>query len=236
MAARHNQDSDRHHPVDVANTESTGVTLRARNLHDGTVPHNRCKIIALRNARRLLVAAWRMISQSPSPRFTPSPPSPPGPPPSPTQRFRAYPKRCMRQSGAYMASVLNRCGSCWMWIVSKQLCAGASELICSLTPFLAHQQGHVLLPPRSVNMGFGVLEPRFGYGAPGTVLLDQSAAHSDDQTGHLKHGTGKNAHIVLAPQPSEDPNDPFVFCVTHLNQARADLAEPDSTGRNGRES
>jgi hypothetical protein len=28
-------------------------------------------------------------------------------------------------------------------------------------------------------------------------------------TGLLKHGTGKNAHIVLAPQPSEDPNDPL---------------------------
>lgn len=190
-----------------------------------------------------MVAAWRMISV-PFSTLHPRPPVPPSPrppvslatPAPPTQRFRAYPKRCMGQSGAYMASVLNRCGSCWTWIVPKQACAGGSELICSLTPFLARQQGHVLLPPRSVNMGFGVLEPRLGYGAPGTVLLDQSAAHSDDQTGHLKHGTGKNAHIVLAPQPSEDPNDPFVFCVAHLNQARADLAEPDSTGRNGRES
>jgi hypothetical protein len=28
-------------------------------------------------------------------------------------------------------------------------------------------------------------------------------------TGGLKHGKGRNAHIVLSPQPSEDPNDPL---------------------------
>ena len=44
---------------------------------------------------------------------------------------------------------------------------------------------------------------------PGTVLLNDEAAHSEALTGGLKHGTGKNAHIVLAPQPSEDPNDPL---------------------------
>jgi hypothetical protein len=43
---------------------------------------------------------------------------------------------------------------------------------------------------------------------PGTVLLNDEAAHSDVAAG-LKHGTGRNAHIVLAPQPSEDPNDPL---------------------------
>ena len=43
---------------------------------------------------------------------------------------------------------------------------------------------------------------------PGTVLLNDEAAHTDIAIG-LKHGTGKNAHIVLAPQPSEDPNDPL---------------------------
>jgi len=44
---------------------------------------------------------------------------------------------------------------------------------------------------------------------PGTVILNDEAAHSEEATGGLKHGTGKNAHIVLAPQPSEDPNDPL---------------------------
>lgn len=44
---------------------------------------------------------------------------------------------------------------------------------------------------------------------PGTVLLNDEAAHSEAITGGLKHGTGRNAHIVLAPQPSEDPNDPL---------------------------
>ena len=44
---------------------------------------------------------------------------------------------------------------------------------------------------------------------PGTVILNDEAAHSEDATGGLKHGTGKNSHIVLAPQPSEDPNDPL---------------------------
>jgi len=44
---------------------------------------------------------------------------------------------------------------------------------------------------------------------PGTVLLNDEAAHSESVTGGLKHGTGRNAHIVLAPQPSEDVNDPL---------------------------
>ncbi|EXJ63758.1 hypothetical protein A1O7_00093 [Cladophialophora yegresii CBS 114405] len=58
-------------------------------------------------------------------------------------------------------------------------------------------------------MGLGVLEANTTAHVPGTVLLDQQAAHSEDQTGRLKHGTGKNANIVLSPQPSEDPNDPL---------------------------
>jgi hypothetical protein len=44
---------------------------------------------------------------------------------------------------------------------------------------------------------------------PGTVLLNDEAAHSEELTHGLKHGTGKDAHIVLSPQPSEDPNDPL---------------------------
>ncbi|OCT53129.1 hypothetical protein CLCR_09908 [Cladophialophora carrionii] len=58
-------------------------------------------------------------------------------------------------------------------------------------------------------MGLGVLEANTTAHVPGTVLLDQQAAHSEDQTGRLKHGTGKNSNIVLSPQPSEDPNDPL---------------------------
>lgn len=44
---------------------------------------------------------------------------------------------------------------------------------------------------------------------PGTVLLNDEAAHAEAQTANLKHGTGRNAHIVLSPQPSDDPNDPL---------------------------
>src|SRR6202022_376878 len=44
---------------------------------------------------------------------------------------------------------------------------------------------------------------------PGTVLLNEEAAHNEAITAGLKHGPGRNAHIVLAPQPSEDLNDPL---------------------------
>jgi len=44
---------------------------------------------------------------------------------------------------------------------------------------------------------------------PGTIILNDEAAHTEQVTAGLKHGTGRNAHIVLAPQPSEDPNDPL---------------------------
>lgn len=64
---------------------------------------------------------------------------------------------------------------------------------------------------RFFDMGFGILEPNTTSHVPGTVLLDQQAAHSEATTGRLKHGTGKNSNIVLAPQPSEDPNDPLTW-------------------------
>ncbi len=41
------------------------------------------------------------------------------------------------------------------------------------------------------------------------MLLNDEANHSDGVTQGLKHGTGKDSHIVLSPQPSEDPNDPL---------------------------
>lgn len=43
---------------------------------------------------------------------------------------------------------------------------------------------------------------------PGTVLLDDQAAHVATSSG-LKHGKGRNGRIVLAPQPSDSPNDPL---------------------------
>ncbi|KAK5039358.1 hypothetical protein LTR13_003615 [Exophiala sideris] len=58
-------------------------------------------------------------------------------------------------------------------------------------------------------MGLGVQEDKKLDHVPGTVLLNDEAAHSEAITEGLKHGTGSNAHIVLSPQPSEDPNDPL---------------------------
>lgn len=58
-------------------------------------------------------------------------------------------------------------------------------------------------------MGLGVLEPDTTGHTPGTVLLDQDAAESELVTSGLKHSTGRNANIILTPQPSEDPNDPL---------------------------
>ncbi|KAK5193362.1 hypothetical protein LTR99_006914 [Exophiala xenobiotica] len=58
-------------------------------------------------------------------------------------------------------------------------------------------------------MGLGVLEDKKLDHVPGTVLLNDEAAHSEAFTEGLKHGKGRDAHIVLSPQPSEDPNDPL---------------------------
>lgn len=43
---------------------------------------------------------------------------------------------------------------------------------------------------------------------PGTVILDDEGT-STEAIHRLKHGTGKDSHVVLVPQPSEDPNDPL---------------------------
>jgi hypothetical protein len=58
-------------------------------------------------------------------------------------------------------------------------------------------------------MGFGILEDRKLSHVPATVFLNEDAPGESDITEGLKHGTGKSSHIVLAPQPSEDPNDPL---------------------------
>ncbi|KUJ23812.1 serine/threonine kinase 16 [Mollisia scopiformis] len=60
-------------------------------------------------------------------------------------------------------------------------------------------------------MGFGfILEDHGGLPrVPGTIILEEDIAHSEATTGALKHGTGRSSHIVLTPQPSDDPNDPL---------------------------
>ncbi|KAL2205516.1 MFS general substrate transporter [Sarocladium strictum] len=62
-------------------------------------------------------------------------------------------------------------------------------------------------------MGLGVLNPKDGHHVPGTVNLDdQAASYAVGEAGggrNLKHAKGKNSHIVLVPQPSDDPNDPL---------------------------
>jgi hypothetical protein len=64
-------------------------------------------------------------------------------------------------------------------------------------------------------MGLGILEDNGKVPhVPGTVLLDEVSAHVEAQTSNLKHGTGKESHIILAPQPSEDPNDPLNWSKT----------------------
>ncbi len=56
-------------------------------------------------------------------------------------------------------------------------------------------------------MAFGILESR-GHleHVPGTAQLNDVLP---ENTAHLKKGKGKDADIVLIPQPSHDPNDPL---------------------------
>ncbi|KAK5188362.1 hypothetical protein LTR96_011339 [Exophiala xenobiotica] len=60
-------------------------------------------------------------------------------------------------------------------------------------------------------MGFlGILEDKKLPHVPATVKLEEYSEHQTiSNTQALKHGTGKSAHIVLVPQPSDDPNDPL---------------------------
>jgi hypothetical protein len=58
-------------------------------------------------------------------------------------------------------------------------------------------------------MGLGILDDHKLAHVPGTVLLDEIAGHTENETANLKHATGSESHIILAPQPSEDPNDPL---------------------------
>lgn len=49
---------------------------------------------------------------------------------------------------------------------------------------------------------------------PGTIRLDSSIADDSSlekcmERVELKKATGSNSHIILSPQPSDDPNDPY---------------------------
>ncbi|KAK5069307.1 hypothetical protein LTR64_008398 [Lithohypha guttulata] len=61
-------------------------------------------------------------------------------------------------------------------------------------------------------MGFlGILEDTKLAHVPATVILDDvhNTGNANSSTSSLKHGTGRHSHVVLVPQPSEDPNDPL---------------------------
>jgi hypothetical protein len=58
-------------------------------------------------------------------------------------------------------------------------------------------------------MAFGILEIQDGAYAPVTIILDKKAANIQSANSNLKHGKGSNSHLVLEPQPSNDPNDPL---------------------------
>ncbi|CAK7237972.1 hypothetical protein SBRCBS47491_010228 [Sporothrix bragantina] len=59
-------------------------------------------------------------------------------------------------------------------------------------------------------MGLGVLEPKDrSKDVPGTVQLEGEDDVTIQATANLKHGTGRHKDVVLAPQPSDSPNDPL---------------------------
>jgi hypothetical protein len=63
-------------------------------------------------------------------------------------------------------------------------------------------------------MAFGILEDRALPHVPGTVHLEEKRREEAQQAQvrGLKHGTGRrDKDIVLAPQPSDDPDDPYVY-------------------------
>ena len=64
-------------------------------------------------------------------------------------------------------------------------------------------------------MGLGILEDNYLEHVPGTSVFNDDpnasalSAYEGLDLNKLKHGSGKNAHLVLVPQPSDDPNDPL---------------------------
>ncbi len=62
---------------------------------------------------------------------------------------------------------------------------------------------------------FGIAEDHALQNVPGTGLLcDHGVVRGIevdiDVTRDLKRGTGRHAHVILIPQPSDDPRDPYV--------------------------
>lgn len=64
-------------------------------------------------------------------------------------------------------------------------------------------------------MGLGVLDDKHLEHVPGTALLtdvieaNQQHRRGGLNTSFLKHGKGRDADVVLVPQPSRSPNDPL---------------------------
>ncbi|KAF2453980.1 serine/threonine kinase 16 [Lineolata rhizophorae] len=62
-------------------------------------------------------------------------------------------------------------------------------------------------------MPFGILEDRHMEHVPGTAVMHDQTDMPEELKGvpseRLKHGSGRFAHIVLIPQPTDDPNDPL---------------------------
>lgn len=62
-------------------------------------------------------------------------------------------------------------------------------------------------------MPFGILEDYKMECVPGTSYMTDEKELPADLSGLprevLKHGTGKQSHIILVPQPTDDPNDPL---------------------------
>ncbi|KAK9447333.1 major facilitator superfamily domain-containing protein [Limtongia smithiae] len=63
-------------------------------------------------------------------------------------------------------------------------------------------------------MGLGVLQDHKLAHVPGTSLLDDEFFGSEGAPA-LKHFAGADGHIVLVPQPSDDPNDPLNWKLRH---------------------
>ncbi|QKX53820.1 uncharacterized protein TRUGW13939_00900 [Talaromyces rugulosus] len=59
-------------------------------------------------------------------------------------------------------------------------------------------------------MGLGILNDRAGlHQVPGTVVLTEINQQTRGNDEQVKRGTGRHKHIILTPQPSNDPNDPL---------------------------
>lgn len=55
----------------------------------------------------------------------------------------------------------------------------------------------------------GILEDKHLHRVPGTVVLNERTAHLPNETAGVKLGSGNESHIILVPQPTDDPNDPL---------------------------